>query len=275
MRRGLVGGRGRGAAARECQRCRSPLELQVELCRRAASRKPHGPSSAWPRRRLPGCSVERPGADGGGAAAGGAAAGRPAKSAAGKAEAGPGSAAGGEDAAVGPAWGRAPRRLLPPRGAGQRRAMAEAAAAPVRAARARAASGPGRPGPSTQRRRPQEGFRAGPGLWVPGLRRAFARSAGAYRIRWSRAWGTAVRVPEADQVPGLGVPGPGSFLGAGPELPSPCSPQRPGGTWEVSDVDSADTEHPLMCPAFPGRRGMAVRICPARQADAALSPVEA
>lgn len=127
---------GPSAAASGCRRCRSPLELQVELCRRAASRKPHGPSSAWPRHRLPGCSVERPGADGGGAAAGGAAAGRPARSAAGKVAAGPGGAAGGEDPAAGPAWGRAPRRRLPSRRAGQRRAMAEAAAAPVRAARA-------------------------------------------------------------------------------------------------------------------------------------------
>lgn len=87
LRRGLVRRAGPGAAAGGCRRCRSPLELQVELCRRAASRKPHGPSSAWPRRRLPGCSVEWPGADGGGAAAGGAAGGRPAKSAAGKAAA--------------------------------------------------------------------------------------------------------------------------------------------------------------------------------------------
>lgn len=96
MSGGVAGGRseaepreraGPGAAAGGCRRCRSPLELQVELCRRAASRKPHGPSSAWPRRRLPGCSVEWPGADGGGAAAGRAAGGRPARSAAGKAAA--------------------------------------------------------------------------------------------------------------------------------------------------------------------------------------------
>lgn len=222
--RGPVKRAGPSAAAGGCRRCGSPLELQVELCRRAASRKPHGPSSAWPRRRLPGCSVERPGAEGGGAAAGGAAAGRPARSAAGKAAAGPGGAAGGEDPAAGPAWGRAPRRRLPPRRAGQRRAMAEAAAAPVRAARA--ASGPGRPGPSTLRRRPQEGFRARPGLRVLWLRRAAARSAGAYRTGWSRAQRTA----DPRQVPGLRVPGPGSFLSAGPVLPSPSSPQRPGGT---------------------------------------------
>lgn len=87
LRRGLARRAGPGAAAGGCRRCRSPLELQVELCRRAASRKPHGPSSAWPRRRLPGCSVEWPGADGGGAAAGRAAGGRPARSAAGKAAA--------------------------------------------------------------------------------------------------------------------------------------------------------------------------------------------
>lgn len=119
---------------------------------------------------------------------------------------------------------------------------------------ARAASGPGRPGPSTQCRRPQEGFRARPGLRVLGLRRAAARSAGAYRTGWSRAPGTAVRVPEADprQVPGLRVPGPGSFLSAGPVLPTPSSPQRPGGTWEVSDVDSAYTEHPLCAQPSPG-----------------------
>lgn len=73
-----LGGAGPRAGGRSA--CRSPLRLQVGLCGRAASRKPHGPSSAGPRRRLPGCSVDRPGADGGGATAGGAAQGQPARS---------------------------------------------------------------------------------------------------------------------------------------------------------------------------------------------------
>lgn len=126
-----------------------------------------------------------------------------------------------------------------------------------------AASGPGRPGPSTLCRRPQEGFRARPGLRVLWLRRAAARSSGAYRTGWSRAQGTAVRAREADlrQVPGLRVPGPGSFLSAGPVLPSPSSPQRPGGTWEVSDVDSVDSEHPLCAqPSSGGTRGLLVFV---------------
>lgn len=130
---------------------------------------------------------------------------------------------------------------------------------------ARAALGPGRPGPNTLCRRPQEGFRARPGLRVLWLRRAAARSAGAYRTGWSRAQGTAVRAREADprQVPGLRVPGPGSFLRAGPVLPSPSSPQRPGGTWEVSDADSVDSEHPLCAQPSPGgTRGLLVFVLP-------------
>lgn len=132
---------------------------------------------------------------------------------------------------------------------------------------ARAASGPGRPGPSTQCRRPQEDFRARPGLRVLGLRRAAARSAGAYRTGWSRAPGTAVRAPEADprQVPGLRVPGPGSFLSAGPVLPSPSSPSGlvAPGRCPTSIPHTLSTHY---VPGPPGRRARTAPICPARLA---------
>lgn len=109
--------------------------------------------------------------------------------------------------------------------------MAEAAAAPVRAARALGPRGLGPRKAGAQHTVPQapgglpgQTGPAGPGAAASGreVRRGLPD-----RVEP----GTAVRAPEADprQVPGLRVPGPGSFLGAGPVLPSPSSPSSPSG----------------------------------------------
>jgi hypothetical protein len=239
-RRAGRGGAGRsGAGPRAAPRCRSPVGLQVGLCGRAASRKPHGPSSAGPQRRLPGCSVDRPSADGGsGASASGTAAGRPPRNAA--RDAGPGRGACGETRRPGLRGAARGGQRLPPRRAGQRRAMAEAAAAPVRAARAlgRAASGPGDGlGPAHGAAGPGEGFRwpgraARPGAPASGTPGPLGPTTPATRAPHSRPGGTeqgrtAVPAPEAAprQVPAAlrGFPPPPRLLSPRPRAPRPGS----------------------------------------------------
>lgn len=126
--------------------------------------------------------------------------------------------------------------------------MAEAAAAPVRAARALGPRGLGPRKAGAQHTVPQAPGGL-PGQTGPAGPRAAAS-------------GREVRRGLPDRVePGAGNgrprsrgrPAPSSRSArrrAGASLPQ--LPQRPGGTWEVSDVDSAYTEHPLCARPSPG-----------------------
>lgn len=146
--------------------------------------------------------------------------------------------------------------------------MAEAAAAPVRAARALGPRGLGPRKAGAQHTVPQAPGGL-PGQTGPAGPRAAAS-------------GREVRRGLPDRVePGAGNgrprsrgrPAPSSRSArrrAGASLPQ--LPQRPGGTWEVSDVDSAYTEHPLCVPGPPraAREGCSHL---SSQAGAVLSPV--
>lgn len=151
--------------------------------------------------------------------------------------------------------------------------MAEAAAAPVRAARALGPRGLGPRKAGAQHTVPQapgglpgQTGPAGPGAAASGLE---VRRGLPDRVEP----GTAVRAPEADprQVPGLRVPGPGSFLGARPVLPSPSSPSglvAPGRC-------PTSIPHTLSTHYVPGPPRAAREGCShlSSQAGAVLSPV--
>jgi hypothetical protein len=91
--------------------------------------------------------------------------------------------------------------------------------------------------------------------------------------------------PSSRSPPGLPAPAPAavsssprpppglfSLPSARPVLPSPSSPQRPGGTWEVSGEDSAGTEHPLRAQLASGGAGGLHAFV---ELGTALSPVRA